>query len=466
MTQRLAPALLAPALLVLLAAYGSLARADDAPAPNREDLARSYQRFERAREELGAASPLDLRALNRGFDQATLAFFSGRQGAAIQELDRLSDALWGGRVGLRASFAARLAPRRWVRGTPPPALTLAPLYTAKTPAAQATLALCPAGSDEVLRSVKVELRAGEAVVVPGQFLAHLEPGDYRLRLLEGDAPWIEVGRCAVLPEGPIAALERLRGVAKLADAPADAAQAWRDRAALLTLDPSPNSTAEVLSDPNALLAALEAEAQALGAGRDPYAGRGGSYWRTFALAKGRAAVRVIAPVGQDAPAGGRPLIVALHGAGGDENMFGYAYGRGVLARLASAKGALVICPRSEVLLRDPAAFDALVAAISASYPVDARRVYLVGHSLGAMAAARILPKQAGKVAAAFLFAGAAASSEQLPVRALRGQLDPLGFGGGGAEVVPDYGHTLLVGDRLEEALEWLWSQRLPGPTWF
>lgn len=459
----LAP-ILSLALALSLTGGGSPAWAERS-AVTREDLARSYQRFERAREEAGATSPLDLKTLNRGFDQATLAFFSGRQDTAIQQLDRLSDALWSGRVGLRSSFAARLAPRRWVRGTQPPELSLTPLYASQAAPARATLALCRAGSDEVLRRVELELRPNLTVVSPGHFLSDLEPGDYRIRLLQADAPWIEVGRCALLPETPAAALERLSALAKLPDAPQSAGLAWRDRCALLTLDPSPDSTAEVLSDPNALLSSLEAEARALGEGRDPYAGRAGSYWRTFSCGQARAAVRVIAPEPAGAPPAGRPLVVALHGAGGDENMFGYAYGRGILGQLALAKGAIVICPRSEVLLRDPASFDALVAAVSASYPVDSSRVYLLGHSLGAMAAARILPNQAGKVAAAFLFAGAA-RSEQPPVRALRGQIDPLGFGGGGAEVVPDYGHTLLVGDRMAEALDWLWMHKLAGPTWF
>lgn len=41
----------------------------------------------------------------------------------------------------------------------------------------------------------------------------------------------------------------------------------------------------------------------------------------------------------------RPLLVVLHGAGGDENMFPEAYGAGIIKRIAEKHGLLVASPR-------------------------------------------------------------------------------------------------------------------------
>jgi dienelactone hydrolase len=68
-------------------------------------------------------------------------------------------------------------------------------------------------------------------------------------------------------------------------------------------------------------------------------------------------------------------VVALHGAGGSENLF--CEGHGALApKLAAQKGWLLISP-----LNGPT--DDLLEKLSAWHPIDKSRVVTVGHSMGA-----------------------------------------------------------------------------------
>ena len=80
-------------------------------------------------------------------------------------------------------------------------------------------------------------------------------------------------------------------------------------------------------------------------------------------------------------AGARPLVVALHGAGGSENLFFDGYGDGLCVGLAERRGWFVVSPRNGLGALDVAG---LVDALRARYAIDERRVFVVGHSMGAM----------------------------------------------------------------------------------
>ena len=85
----------------------------------------------------------------------------------------------------------------------------------------------------------------------------------------------------------------------------------------------------------------------------------------------------------------RPLVVAVHGAGGSENMFFDAYGAGKIVRLCESRGWLLVAPRQGLLGGIGIRWDELVAGVGRLANVDTRRVYLIGHSLGAMQATRL-----------------------------------------------------------------------------
>ena len=98
--------------------------------------------------------------------------------------------------------------------------------------------------------------------------------------------------------------------------------------------------------------------------------------------------------------GKRPLVVAFHGAGGNENMFALAYGAGMLLQLAQDRGMIVAMPFTNAFMRDGATrFDALVAAAAASAPVDTTKIFVLGHSLGGIVAGQLATTRGSRVRA-------------------------------------------------------------------
>jgi predicted peptidase len=147
----------------------------------------------------------------------------------------------------------------------------------------------------------------------------------------------------------------------------------------------------------------EFEEQAAAADRsEAYLGkdRAGQAWVTLVTGSGRrVATRIFVP---EAAAKGDPLpvVVALHGAGGSENMFFEAYGHGAIVDRCRERGWLLVAPRSTAFAGAPVA--EVVDALAELYPVDLDRVMLVGHSMGAgqaVAAASLAPSKFAAVAA-------------------------------------------------------------------
>jgi predicted esterase len=96
--------------------------------------------------------------------------------------------------------------------------------------------------------------------------------------------------------------------------------------------------------------------------------------------------RLYVPAGYDAKRKW-PLVVALHGMGGDENSFFASYNNGEIKRIAETRGYIVVCPKG----RGPASMylgtaerDVLdvIKEVKREYAVDDDRVYLMGHSMG------------------------------------------------------------------------------------
>jgi pimeloyl-ACP methyl ester carboxylesterase len=126
----------------------------------------------------------------------------------------------------------------------------------------------------------------------------------------------------------------------------------------------------------------------------------GQHWITLALpGGGKGVVRVQVP--DEAARGAKlPLVLALHGAGGSENMFFDAYGNGAIVSLCHQRGWLLASPRVNGM--SPAQVGALIDALAAIYPIDRSRIMLVGHSMGAMQAlgmASLDPRKYAAVAA-------------------------------------------------------------------
>jgi predicted esterase len=250
----------------------------------------------------------------------------------------------------------------------------------------------------------------------------------------------------------------------------NAVASFRARHKLLRDWPSPNRSAVFQINPQALVQELQAEEQKLIRHEDPYRRRTGDFWRVAAGSGQTTALRVYAPkaAADDTP---RPLVVVLHGMGGDENMFLDAYGQGLIKKLADQHGFIVASPSTYGIAANAERFLDVLEAMRLCYAIDPQRVYVLGHSMGAMAAGRLAA--AGHVKAACLIAGPAPAKvpdTAAPMRLYGGEIDPLipaarvkasadnlRAQGRTAEYVekPGSGHTLIVPEVLPDAVEWL-----------
>lgn len=179
-----------------------------------------------------------------------------------------------------------------------------------------------------------------------------------------------------------------------------------------------------------------------------------------------------------------PLVVALHGAGGDERVFFAGYGAGRIWRLARERGMAVVAPLTTALVNRPEGFDALLAAVGAKIPIDPEQIYLLGHSLGAGAAWGLALARRDRVAAVACLAGACGPARATggnagpaplpPLLVVAGEVDPLAtparleagvtaaqLAGGSAEfrLAAGWGHTLMVGEALPDVLDWFLRAR-------
>jgi len=107
----------------------------------------------------------------------------------------------------------------------------------------------------------------------------------------------------------------------------------------------------------------------------------GDRWLRLPVEIGGTACRIRVP--PEAAAGARPLLLIAHGMGGSEHMFFEAHGDGLAARLAAARGWIVAAPSFGAALGG-AEIGEIVTALEGFLPIDPERIFLLGHSLGAM----------------------------------------------------------------------------------
>jgi predicted esterase len=160
----------------------------------------------------------------------------------------------------------------------------------------------------------------------------------------------------------------------------------------------------------------------LEAGRDPLGGKPGDFHRAYRSAVDRSLqpYRLFVPDGYD---GSRPapLLIALHGSGGDENDFFDRYAEAPLKPEAQRVGFIVACPKGReansgyrgAAERD--VFDVL-AEVQHDYRIDPARIYVMGHSMGAFAAWRLAMEHPGLFAALGLIAGGGEPKDMVKIR--------------------------------------------------
>lgn len=458
--------------------------------PTRADLAFAYLGFDRA---FSANPPTGdrLAAINREFDQASLTFFNGDYGRTVREV-RLTTlkllnnsevevpAAWR----LAASLGVRIEPTVFVRGSGvEPAARFRRLYDWGGPAAgDEVVAL---RFDTAIMGIQVPISVpagGGRVALP--FLANApEPGTHEVSMVLADGVRLPTGRWWVA-SGSLDAARRANGrrlsaISGGTEAIRSAIGTCKSRNGLLSDQSSEENSAVFLGDPVALAEEVSREIDALERGENPYRDKTGDLWKKIHTLLVDLPYRVYAPPGV-ADRGPAALVIAFHGAGGDENMFFESYGAGLLKRLAQERGFIAVTPATVPVLTRPGLFERLLAEIRRDYSIDPRRIYVVGHSLGAGAAISAARSHADQIAGVCAICGGRGFDGALPAALVfAGELDPIVPADGVERAVgqaaaagkrvefrklANYGHTLAVNAALPEAIDWLLKLRLDSTS--
>lgn len=151
-------------------------------------------------------------------------------------------------------------------------------------------------------------------------------------------------------------------------------------------------------------ARLLAEAEALTDGK-PYYGpdRPGEFWLNVPANGSASVARLFVPPGLSA-AKPVPIVVALHGAGGSENLFFDGYGDGYVVRMCQERGWLLLAPRAPGFV-SAAPLGGMLDTLAARYPIDPKRVFVLGHSMGAAHTVQLVQANPGRFAAAAAMGG-------------------------------------------------------------
>jgi predicted esterase len=125
---------------------------------------------------------------------------------------------------------------------------------------------------------------------------------------------------------------------------------------------------------------------AIEAGKDPFAGKHGDFRKAYLSSVDHTLqpYRILVPEVYSGKSS--PLVVALHGMGGDENSIFDAY-NGAFKPAAERNGFIAVCPKgrdSASMYRGSAEQDVMdvLAEVQRDYKIDPGRIYLMGHSMG------------------------------------------------------------------------------------
>lgn len=393
------------------------------------ELAVSYERLERLVVRLGmSAEAID--TADEALETATAMFFGRRMNQAAVRLDRAALTMLGLQDDPAAAWLTSLEPQDAVPGTGEQ-LVLRPRAAVATPPrptagdlGRVRLLLIPDGPAEgpertldiqatgTIAAAAVEDGAGGRV----QLDRAAPDGAYRvLAALPGDADaprLLPLGRWTVARESLDAERRRLEVMlrdAALPDSPA--LRRVQARLELLRDEPLPGNLTGRVIDRIALREQLRHEVPDLLAGRDPHRNRTGDWWHRLEVGAARWPTRILVPESVRTPDAANaanapppPLLIALHGAGGNEHLFLDGHGGGRLAALAERHGFIVASPPTTALALG-GDFARLLEVIEEIHAFDRGRVWLIGHSLGAMTSVALSGLEPDRIAAAALIAG-------------------------------------------------------------
>lgn len=451
------------------------------------------------------AKPQEVVRFNRRFDEMTLDLLGGNLPKSVDAMIAIERDLNGedAKPTLCGGLCVRVEPPVWSPGKPMPKVVIRSFQASSNrkpekcqleieatsmtpvpgaPAKVTTITkkqVVDVGSTSILNtSVAMDwglASAGGETVTAQTF-------DVTVRV--NGAPDFGVSRLIVSPRSLDALREEL--VRSLNSVPDSedlrvAIQIARRRVALLSDSPNENNISQIQANYTELPDDVRDEVAALGQGKNPYKKWVGDLWRPIILdANTPIACRVYAP---SAAAGTTPLplVIALHGATGDESMFIDAHAGGIITDLADREGFIVACPATTPFAENAGNFDKLVDQLSADYVIDRKQIFVMGHSMGAVAAGMLGKTRSAEVAGVICFGNAKLPEKgevkMPPTLVVLGEHDQVCEAeairkaaqlakdrGLPVEVLnqPSFGHTLVVGAALPEAVDWMFERKTAG----
>ena len=370
----------------------------------RYELGRRLRAYEQKWELVGREAQVESFA---GLPKVTTQFFSLQLGEAGRTLDAAREVLRlpGEPPRYAWAIALQVVPEARLIDAARPSLevTVKPFYAVKSPDPAGATCRVTLGTGKPATVAFAKLPAKLTVPLPKVTSAGDDLALTLEVLIDGASVCGHTVCVSVVPD--LAA--RLAALPKAEPSTIEAAT-LRDRAELL--QQLADGTAFDTDIPAAELLA-EAEAVAKLPAGTPYfaATRAGQFRLSVPVArpKGKfdaAPLRLFVPEKLDATKT-VPLVVALHGAGGSENLFFEGYGAGHVVTECKKRSWLLVAPRAGLFGAPPV--EAIVAELAKRYPVDPKRVFLVGHSMGAGQAAELVQRSPGKYRAVALLGGAA-----------------------------------------------------------
>ena len=331
---------------------------------------------------------------DRLYREAEQASAAGKFGEALRDMAHGTAVMQGKEWSPAAEFSAAVRARLDHALLEPgkhATLTVSTIFTPQLPAGMQDLG----GTVALVAGGKATPLAEPVTIAPtklpqtfGLSIPNAPTGEYavELKVFSGDTAVATVRVPAHIESlaDTVATLQaRLAKAAKTnaaALATAGYAVTLYERADTGDANPARIHFADEFAAANAILDAAEA-------GKDPFAGKRGDLHRAYRSAVDNTLqpYRLFIPDVYTA-AKSWPLVVALHGMGGDENSMFDSYA-GEVKKNAGRLGFLVVCPKGRdtaSMYRGAAEQDVMdvLAEVQRDYKVDPKRIYLMGHSMG------------------------------------------------------------------------------------
>ena len=438
----------------------------------RADLAFAYLRFEQEFEKANISDIDQLKTINRDFDSLTFAFFTGRYNDAIRSINQITARISGNQdFDSLARYKVVISPRVLPENSEQKIkISVTPFYGG----VDKDLELSIIGENN-----KTILKTKFAWDEEGRGLAEIEnknfgAGVYQTQL-NLNAKQLNSEKFFVL-EKPIPDIKK-DFMAQTDNVSEKVNTQWLDivksRINLLTDEPNETNSAQFLANPIELVKSLKSELQSLKKDENPFKSFTVDFWINIELER-TVPMRIFCANKTNKP---KPVIIALHGAGGDENMFMDAYGNGMIKKLAEKHDAIVVSPRTEMFTSQPQSVKMLLDFLKACHEIDEKRIFVLGHSMGAGGVATLLDRNENLFAACAMIAGGRAITkkhENTRILFVAGELDPIfnvnnlrrqaestKNAGNKATIktYPEHGHTLVVNASLSEVFRFFFEEK-------